>query len=336
MTNYKPKNMLVTGGAGFIGANFIRHALAHEPKINIINLDLLTYAGSLKNLENLSAPERYHFVQGDIADNALIKQIMQQHEIDTIVHFAAESHVDRSISLPIEFVKTNLLGTFVLLEAAKSFWLDTKKWDAQRCRFHHISTDEVYGALTPECPGFTESRAYQPRSPYSASKAGSDHLVQAYHHTYRLPITISNCSNNYGPYQHAEKFIPTVIRSCLNWQAIPVYGNGKNIRDWLYVEDHCAGVMRIIKQGKIGEAYNIGGDNEWENIKIAEYICAVMDRLQPRSVSYTSLIQYVTDRPGHDFRYAIDARKIKMELGWQARESFISGMEKTIKYYLNN
>lgn len=332
--SYQPRSMLVTGGAGFIGANFIRYILESEPDIIIINLDKLTYAGSLDNLKNLPNENHHHFIQGDINDDKLVRHLLLHHHIDTIVHFAAESHVDKSISSPRAFVETNVLGTFTLLEAARHHWLELEKKDSSHCRFHHISTDEVYGSLQSNDPLFTEKTAYQPRSPYSASKAGSDHLVHAYHHTYGLPITISNCSNNYGPFQHAEKFIPTVIRSCLNWQPIPVYGNGKNIRDWLYVEDHCNGIMRIIKEGKLGENYNIGGHNEWENIAIANYICEQFDKLRPRNESYKSLINYVTDRPGHDFRYAIDPSKMRNELAWEPKETFESGIKKTIEFYL--
>lgn len=321
---YQPRSMLITGGAGFIGANFIRHILTRENNINIINLDKLTYAGSLDHLKNLPHPERHHFIQGDITDAALIRHVLQHHHIDTIVHFAAESHVDRSIHQPAEFIHTNINGTFVLLEAARHHWFEVEKCEPAHCRFHHISTDEVYGSLNPDDPRFTEKTAYDPRSPYSASKAASDHLVNAYHHTYGLPITISNCSNNYGPYQHAEKFIPTIIRSCLNWQRIPIYGNGKNIRDWLHVGDHCRGILQIIKQGKMGERYNLGGNNEWENIELARYICKQFDSLQPRKESYESLLELVTDRPGHDFRYAIDASKIKRELGWEPEQTLES------------
>lgn len=317
------RSMLVTGGAGFIGANFIHHVNEHYPEIMIINLDKLTYAGSLANLKNLSNPKQHHFIEGDITDDKLVHHILQHHHVDTIVHFAAESHVDRSIATPAQFVETNVLGTFTLLEGARQ----------HRCRFHHISTDEVYGSLSLHAPAFTESTPYDPRSPYSASKASSDHLVRAYHHTYGLPITLSNCSNNYGPYQHQEKFIPTVIRACFNWQPIPIYGQGKNIRDWLYVEDHCRGIMAILKNGKIGEQYNLGANNEWENLTLAQYICKQMDELFPRNESYASLIQFVTDRPGHDFRYAIDSSKITRELNWTPKETFAAGIKKTINFY---
>lgn len=332
---FQPSNMLVTGGAGFIGANFIRHVLNHELSIHIVNLDKLTYAGSLDNLKDLPHLERYHFIHGDIADADLVTQLLQDHRIDTIVHFAAESHVDRSISSPAAFVETNVLGTFVLLEVARKYWFEVAGYESSQCLFHHVSTDEVYGSLNPSDPLFTEQTAYFPRSPYSASKAGSDHLVNAYFHTFQVPTIISHCSNNYGPYQHEEKFIPTVINSCLNWQTIPIYGNGSNIRDWLYVEDHCQGIMLLIKQGRLGETYNMGGENEIENIVLAKHICDYMDKHFPRRESYHSLLKFVTDRPGHDFRYAIDIAKIKNELNWTPRESLQTGLEKTIEFYLH-
>lgn len=329
---YQPHVMLVTGGAGFIGSHFIHHVLAHEPHITIINLDKLTYAGSLDRLTNLPS-SRYHFIQGDILDDALVRHILLHHHIDTIVHFAAESHVDRSIASPAAFINTNVVGTFTLLEAARHHWFDIENLSQDKCRFHHISTDEVYGSLKKHDLAFTEETAYQPRSPYSASKAGSDHLVDAYFHTYGLPITLTNCSNNYGPHQHAEKLIPTIIQSCLHWKPIPIYGNGKQIRDWLYVEDHCSAILQVIKRGKIGEHYNIGGNNEWENIALAEYICDAMDQLIPRNQPYRSLIQQVTDRKGHDFRYAINMEKIRKELGWMPKEDLASGLAKTIAFY---
>ncbi len=334
MQPYQPRNMLVTGGAGFIGANFIRHVLEHEPNINIINLDALTYAGTLANLQFLSHPERYHFCQGDIGDEKLVPHLLQHHHIDTIVHFAAESHVDRSIASPKAFIHTNVLGTYNLLEAARQHWFMIEGRTINECRFHHISIDEVYGSLTNEDQAFTEKTAYQPRSPYSASKAASDHFVHAYYHTYGLPMTLSHCSNNYGPYQHAEKFIPTIIRACLQKQKIPVYGNGKNIRDWLYVTDHCRGILAILKRGKLGEHYNMGADNEWENKNLALYICQEIAKIYP-GFNYEKLIQYVTDRPGHDFRYAINSNKIKEQLQWQPLESMESGLQKTINFYEN-
>ena len=333
MTQYQPKNVLVTGGAGFIGANFVRLALARFPQWRIINLDKLTYAGSLNNLANLPNASQHVFIEGDICDTALVQELLKKYHIDTIVHFAAESHVDRSITEPRAFIETNVLGTFTLLEAARLQWLVNEKRDASTCRFHHISTDEVFGSLTPSDPAFTETTAYQPRSPYSASKAGSDHLVQAYFHTYGLPITLSNCSNNYGPYQHREKFIPTVIRACLNQTPIPIYGEGKNIRDWLYVEDHCEAILRILTDGMVGETYNIGGNNEWENKTLALSICELMDSRFPANAPHARLMTSVTDRAGHDFRYAINQAKIKEALLFEPKESLNTGLEKTIQFY---
>jgi dTDP-glucose 4,6-dehydratase len=335
LNTYQPHSMLVTGGAGFIGANFIRHVLTTEPTTHIINLDKLTYAGSLNHLKNLPHPNKHHFIQGDITDTSLVHHILMHHHIDTIVHFAAESHVDRSIINPNTFVETNVMGTLTLLEAARHHWLDLEECDTSQRRFHHISTDEVFGSLKINDPLFTETTPYYPRSPYSASKASADHLVRAYYHTYGLPITISNCSNNYGPYQHAEKFIPTIIRSSLAGQTIPIYGNGKNIRDWLYVEDHCRGIMCILKNGIIGNSYNLGGSNEWENIALANYILERLDVLKPHSVSYKSLLEFITDRKGHDFRYAIDISKIKKELNWHPQETLETGIDKTLQYYLS-
>jgi dTDP-glucose 4,6-dehydratase len=271
-------------------------------------------------------------VQGDICDRPLVDRLLREHAIDTIAHFAAESHVDRSITGPAAFVQTNLVGTFTLLEAARAAWLDGKT--ADRCRFHHISTDEVYGTLKRDDPPFRETTPYAPNSPYSASKAGSDHLVRAYFHTYGLPVVTTNCSNNYGPFQHGEKFIPTVIRSCLLQKPIPVYGDGSNIRDWLYVEDHCRGIDAVIRGGKPGETYNIGGCNEWANLDIAKLICALLDERRPQRAPHERLITFVTDRPGHDWRYAIDAGKMDEELDWQPRETFQSGIAKTVDWYL--
>jgi dTDP-glucose 4,6-dehydratase len=333
-THYTPRNLLVTGGAGFIGANFIRYFLDRELDVNIINLDLLTYAGSLSNLDNLPHASRYKFIQGDIGDAALIDKILREHQIDTIIHFAAESHVDRSIEGPAPFIQTNVVGTFVLLEAARLYWLVEKNWDSAQCRFHHVSTDEVYGSLTLSDPAFTETTAYAPNSPYSASKASSDHLVRSYFHTYRLPITMSHCSNNYGPYQHAEKFIPTIIRSCLQWQPIPVYGNGSNIRDWLYVEDHCHGISEIVTRAAVGETYNLGGETELDNLSVVDMICQLMDDMSPQKKPHNTLINFVMDRPGHDWRYAVDISKISADLGWKPKQNFVSGIYKTITYQL--
>ncbi len=331
---HHPHNVLVTGGAGFIGCNFVRYLLVTDPAIRIVNLDLLTYAGSLDNLRDLPDPARHTFIQGDICDRALVDRLLREHQIDTIVHFAAESHVDRSITGPAAFVETNLVGTFTLLEAARTAWLDGKT--AEDCRFHHISTDEVYGTLGRDDPPFTETTPYAPNSPYSASKAGSDHLVRAYFHTYKLPVVTTNCSNNYGPFQHGEKFIPTVIRSCLRQQPIPVYGDGSNIRDWLYVEDHCRGIETVIRRGRLGETYNIGGCNEWANLNIVKRICALLDQRRPEHAPHERLISFVTDRPGHDWRYAIDARKMADELEWRPLETFDTGIVKTVDWYLEH
>ncbi len=330
---HHPRNVLVTGGAGFIGCNFVRHLLATEPDARIVTLDLLTYAGSLDNLRELPDPARHTFVQGDICDRPLVDRLLREHAIDTIAHFAAESHVDRSITGPAAFVQTNLVGTFTLLEAARGAWLEGGK-TAEHCRFHHISTDEVYGTLKHGDPPFSETTPYAPNSPYSASKAGSDHLVRAYFHTYGLPVVTTNCSNNYGPYQHGEKFIPTVIRSCLLQRPIPVYGDGSNIRDWLYVEDHCRGIDAVIRRGKLGETYNIGGDNEWANINIAKLICVLLDQRRPEHAPHERLISFVADRPGHDWRYAIDPRKMSEELSWRPEETFNTGIAKTVDWYL--
>lgn len=336
LPHYQFHNVLVTGGAGFIGSNFIRYLLATDPAVIIYNLDMLTYAGSLKNIENLSDPKRHTFIQGDVCDKQLVNDILQRYAIDTIVHFAAESHVDRSIEGPAPFIQTNVVGTFTLLEAARQYWQQQKSWGPTQCRFHHISTDEVYGSLAATDAPFTEQTPYAPNSPYSASKAGSDHLVRAYFHTYQLPVTLSHCSNNYGPYQHTEKLIPTIIRACQHSQPIPIYGDGANVRDWLYVEDHCAGIIKILQQGKIGETYNLGGNNQMSNLDIAKHVCDSMDKLYPQSQSYRKLIQFVADRPGHDWRYAIDIQKIKQNLNWQPRELFFQGLEKTINFYFND
>jgi dTDP-glucose 4,6-dehydratase len=334
MNNYFPTSILVTGGAGFIGSNFIRYALAHDANITIVNLDKLTYAGNLDNLQHLPHANRHHFIHGDIRDAELVRDILKRYDIDTIIHFAAESHVDRSITSPQSFVETNVLGTFTLLEAARHYWFEVANKLKNQCRFHHISTDEVYGSLQLHAPAFTEQTPYQPRSPYSASKAASDHLVNAYYHTYELPVTLSNCSNNYGPHQHTEKFIPTIIRSCLASQPIPVYGEGENIRDWLYVEDHCSAVMAILKHGTPGETYNIGGNNQWKNLKLVRYICALIDNIAPQNQPRSSLITFVGDRPGHDFRYAIDDNKLRNLLHWQPQQTLEAGIIKTIGFYL--
>lgn len=332
---FTPKTMLVTGGAGFIGSYFVRQQLKNHPNLHLINLDKLTYAASIGNLQNLDHVENYHFIQGDICDAELIKKIFHEHNPDTIVHFAAESHVDRSITGPAPFIETNIIGTFNLLEAARYFWLDQNNFTNKDCRFHHISTDEVYGTLNRDEPAFTEQTAYAPNSPYSASKASSDHLVRAYFHTYGLPTTLSNCSNNYGPYQHPEKFIPTIINSCINSNPIPVYGDGSNIRDWLHVADHCEAIDVVLQRGSVGETYNIGGDTEQANIDIAKLICRLMDDMHPQQDKHESLITFVEDRLGHDWRYAIDSHKIQSELSWMPQHGFKEGLRETIEFYLN-
>ena len=332
---FTPKKMLVTGAAGFIGSNFVIEMLSTYPALEIVSFDKLTYAGNLDNLKEIASNPKHHFVQGDILDRLLVDKTLRAHDIDTIVHFAAESHVDNSIKDPGAFVQTNVVGTYTLLEAARKFWLHEKKWDATQCRFHHISTDEVYGTLGKNDPAFTETTPYTPNSPYSASKAGSDHLVRAYFHTYGMPVTMSNCSNNYGPRQHPEKFIPTVIRSCLDEQLIPIYGNGSNIRDWLYVGDHCDAVAVILREGKIGETYNIGGHNELDNLTLAKQLCALLDEVKPRAQGkYADLISFVQDRPGHDWRYAIDNTKVRKDLSWQPKTSVAAAFKNTINWFV--
>jgi dTDP-glucose 4,6-dehydratase len=332
---HNPRKILVTGGAGFIGANFVEHVLSSDPAAIVTTLDSLTYAGSLDNLHNVLADRRHKFVNGDITDAALVNRLLVTDEIDTIVHFAAESHVDRSITGPAAFISTNVVGTFTLLEAARTAWMSNGA--RKDVRFHHVSTDEVFGSLDEGDPAFNESTPYSPRSPYSASKAGSDHLVRAYHHTYGLPVTITNCSNNYGPYQHAEKFIPTVIRSALAEKPIPIYGAGLNIRDWLYVVDHCTAIDLVVRSGDEGETYLVGGRSERRNIDIAREICGILDERSPRKTgTYAELLTSVTDRLGHDFRYAIDSSVIEQRLGWKAHETFDTGIRKTVDWYLSN
>jgi dTDP-glucose 4,6-dehydratase len=336
MNTYVPRHILVTGGAGFIGSHFVRHILRANAQARVVTLDLLTYAGSIENLIELPDPRRSTFVQGDICDHTLVIQLLRTHQIDTIVHLAAESHVDRSITGPAAFIRTNVVGTFTLLEAARIFWRQEQGWDTCMCRFHHVSTDEVYGTLGPEDPPFLETTPYAPNSPYAASKAASDHLVRAYYRTYGLPTTTSNCSNNYGPFQHEEKFIPSVIRACLTGQPISVYGDGSNIRDWLYVEDHCSGIDMVIRRGRVGETYNIGGCNDWKNLDIVYRICMILTELTGNSVDmFTRLLRFVPDRLGHDWRYAIDAMKIQRELSWSPRETFETGLRKTVQWYLS-
>ena len=327
---HRPRSILVPGGAGFIGANFVEWLLGSDDDVRVTTLDSLTYAGSLDNLQNVMSNERHRFVHGDITDAALVNDLMR--DTDTVVHFAAESHVDRSITGPAAFINTNIVGTFTMLEAARNAWL---AGDGQKdVRFHHVSTDEVFGSLTESDPPFSETTAYSPNSPYSASKAGSDHLVRAYHHTYGLPVTITNCSNNYGPYQHLEKFIPTVIRSALAEIPIPIYGAGLNIRDWLYVTDHCRAIDTVVRHGENGETYLVGGKSERRNKDIAQQICGILDEVAPRKAgTYAELLTSVTDRLGHDFRYAIDSSRIEAELGWKPLESFESGIRKTVAWY---
>lgn len=333
------KTILITGGAGFIGANFVPYFLQAYPQCRIINLDKLTYAGNLDNLREVANNPRYRFVQGDICDTALVSQLFEQEDIQGVIHFAAESHVDNSISGPLPFIKTNIEGTFTLLEAARKHWLLAPgqiKPGYEAARFHHISTDEVYGTLG-ETGLFTETTPYAPNSPYSASKASSDLLVRAYHHTYGMNVTTSNCSNNYGPKQHGEKLIPTIIRKALAGQAIPIYGDGKNVRDWLYVLDHCKGIALVFEKGISGETYNIGGRNERNNLQIVDTICSILDQMKPAKSgkSYKELITFVKDRAGHDKRYAIDATKLETQLGWQAEETFETGIKRTVEWYLS-
>lgn len=328
--------ILVTGGAGFIGANFVLDWLAasDEP---VINLDALTYAGNRETLAPLEGDARHLFVHGDICDRALVERLFAEHKPRAVVHFAAESHVDRSIHGPGAFVRTNVDGTFTLLEAARTHWSALPAGEREAFRFLHVSTDEVYGSLGPNDPAFTETKAYEPNSPYSASKAASDHLVRAWHHTYGLPVLTTNCSNNYGPYQFPEKLIPLMIVNALAGKALPIYGDGRNVRDWLYVGDHCSAIREVLARGQLGETYNVGGWNEMANLDIVHTLCALLDELRPDAAgSYARLITYVKDRPGHDRRYAIDARKIERELGWRPAETFQTGIRKTVQWYLDN
>lgn len=327
--------VLITGGAGFIGSNFVEYMLKTSED-DIFVLDKLTYAGNLKNLEAIS--DKITFIKGDICDAELIQNLFEKHEFKKVVHFAAESHVDNSITGPSEFIQTNIVGTFNLLQSAYQTWMNAPndfKDAFTNARFLHISTDEVYGTLG-ETGLFTEETPYAPNSPYSASKASSDFIVRSYFHTYGLPVVTTNCSNNYGPYQHKEKLIPTIIRKAISGEPIPIYGDGKNVRDWLYVTDHCSGIYLALENGKLGETYNIGGCNERENLYIANIICELLDEMLPQDISYKDQIAFVKDRPGHDFRYAIDASKIESELDWKAKENFETGIQKTIAWYLEN
>lgn len=328
--------ILVTGGAGFIGSNFVRDwlALNDEP---VINLDKLTYAGNLGNLASLEHDARHIFVRGDIGDTALVSRLLAEHQPRAIVHFAAESHVDRSIHSPGEFISTNVNGTFSLLEAARAYWSGLERDVKEGFRFLHVSTDEVYGTLGPQDPPFTETTAYAPNSPYSASKAASDHLVRAYFHTYGMPVLTTNCSNNYGSFHFPEKLIPLIISNALGGKPLPIYGDGMQVRDWLYVGDHCAAIRRVLEAGRLGEVYNVGGWNEMANLDVVHTLCDILDTLAPKaSGSYRDQITYVQDRPGHDRRYAIDARKIERELGWKPAETFQTGIRKTVQWYLDN
>ncbi|NNM22355.1 MAG: dTDP-glucose 4,6-dehydratase [Flavobacteriaceae bacterium] len=333
----KNNKVLITGAAGFIGSNYVDYVLAKAPD-TVFVLDKLTYAGDMRNLEAANSHDNFHFIKGDICDPDLLSKLFEQHKFDRVVHFAAESHVDNSISGPGAFINTNIVGTFNLLQAAYKTWMNGPnqfKDGFEEARFLHVSTDEVYGTLG-ETGLFTEETPYAPNSPYSASKASSDFIVRSYFHTYGLPVVTTNCSNNYGPNQHKEKLIPTIIRKAIGGEPIPIYGDGQNIRDWLYVRDHCVGIKLVLDSGRLGETYNIGGRNERKNLYIAQTICDLLDEMQPGKSSYREQISFVTDRPGHDFRYAIDASKIENELGWKAEENFESGIRKTIQWYLTH
>lgn len=342
------RKVLVTGGAGFIGSNFVRFLLRQEPQVQVYNLDALTYAGSPENLRDLPDPARHHFIEGNICDRTKVDEVLSSNQIDTIVHFAAETHVDRSILGPAAFIQTNVVGTFTLLEAARQIWR-RQGWlveqgpppgtgVSQVVHFHHVSTDEVFGTLGPDDPAFLETTSYDPRSPYAASKAASDHLVRAYGHTYGLPITITNCANNYGPYSFPEKLIPLVILNAVQGKPLPVYGDGQQIRDWLYVEDHCRAIWMVVQNGRLGESYNIGGGNQPSNLLVIKTICEILDELRPGSpyVPHAQLIQFVKDRPGHDRRYDMNYNKIHTELGWQPQESLTTGLVKTVQWYLEH
>jgi dTDP-glucose 4,6-dehydratase len=329
--------IIVTGGAGFIGSNFIREWLKHETE-PVLNLDKLTYAGNLASLADVANDPRYQFVQGDIGDRKLVGALLAKHQPRAIVNFAAESHVDRSIQGAAEFIDTNIVGTFNLLEEVRAYFAGLAESSRHSFRFLHVSTDEVYGSLDVNAPAFTETHRYEPNSPYSASKAASDHLVRAYHHTYHLPVLTTNCSNNYGPYHFPEKLIPLMILNALNGKPLPVYGDGQNVRDWLYVTDHCAAIRLVLARGRTGETYNVGGRNERTNMDVVNTICSLLDEMKPRAdhKSYSMQIAFVKDRPGHDRRYAIDAAKLETELGWRATETFESGIRKTVAWYLAN
>ena len=331
------KTILVTGGAGFIGGNFVHYLLSKREMVKVVNLDALTYAGNLDTLQSLQDNPNYHFVEGKIQDTELVSGLFDRFNLDAVVNFAAESHVDRSIDGPAEFIDTNIGGTFNLLECARAYWQTLSPERSESFRFLHVSTDEVYGSLGVEGM-FTETTPYAPNSPYSASKAASDHLVRAWHHTYGLPVLTTNCSNNYGPYQFPEKLIPLFIQKALAGEALPIYGDGSNVRDWLYVEDHCSAIWRVLESGSPGEVYNVGGNNEMSNLEVVETLCALLDELAPESIykPHNQLKTFVNDRPGHDQRYAIDASKLEKELGWTPRETFETGLRKTVQWYLEN
>lgn len=332
------QHILITGGAGFIGSNFVRYMLGIEPDIQVFNLDALTYAGSLENLKALPDPQRHTFVMGNVCDRALVEEVIRQNKIDTVVHFAAETHVDRSIVDPETCLKTNVFGTNTLLEAVRQVWIAEKLLPLNKVHFHHISTDEVFGSLAPGEAAFSETTPYAPNSPYAASKAASDHLVRAYNRTYGLPVTITNCSNNYGPHQFPEKLIPLMVLNAVDGNPLPVYGDGKQVRDWLFVDDHCEAIWRVIRQGRQGETYIIGGNNQLDNLTVIETICNLLDEFVPNSpyLPHKSLIQFVADRPGHDRRYAMDITKIRRELDWKPRHSLESGLLKTVEWYLSH
>ncbi len=330
-------HILVTGGAGFIGANFVLNWLSNADADSVVNVDKLTYAGNLKTLASLQGDPRHVFSRTDICDRAALDRLLAEYQPRAVLHFAAESHVDRSIHGPGEFIQTNIVGTFTLLEAVRSYWSGLDDARKAAFRFLHVSTDEVFGSLGPNDPPFSETTAYAPNSPYSASKAGSDHLVRAYHHTYGLPVLTTNCSNNYGPYHFPEKLIPLMIANALGGKPLPVYGDGLNVRDWLYVGDHCSAIREVLARGRLGETYNVGGWNEKTNLDVVHTLCDLLDELKPKaSGSYRDQITFVKDRPGHDRRYAIDARKLERELGWKPAETFETGLRKTVQWYLDN
>ncbi|TXI09922.1 MAG: dTDP-glucose 4,6-dehydratase [Polynucleobacter sp.] len=330
--------ILVTGGAGFIGGNFVLDWLSNQSSEGIVNIDKLTYAGNLVTLKSLENDARHVFVQGDIGDYELVLSLLKKHQVRAVVNFAAESHVDRSIHGPGDFIQTNVVGTFHLLEAVRAYWTELNGSYREQFRFLHVSTDEVYGSLSPTDPAFSEKNPYEPNSPYSASKAASDHLVRAWHHTYGLPVLTTNCSNNYGPYHFPEKLIPLVILNALAGKPLPIYGDGQQIRDWLYVKDHCSAIRRVLEAGQLGETYNVGGWNEKPNLDVVHTICGILDQFRPKAdgSNYASQITYVKDRPGHDRRYAIDATKLERELGWKPAETFETGIQKTVQWYLEN